>query len=128
MGLLLYIVAAVSAIFTGSILVQILKPVKKLSYAGQHVIVTGGSQGMGKAIAKEFVNRGAHVTIIARTQETLDNACAELTSLASGKQSVRALSVDCTQSDAIVKGIEEVGTPDIVFCCAGRYDTSLQNI
>ena len=118
--MLFYIVTAVSALFVGSIAIQTLVPPKKKSYSGQHVIVTGGSQGMGKAVAMEFVRRGANVTIIARTQSTLDGAVAELKEQAGQTQTIRALSVDCTDAQAVVKAIEQVGTPDVMFCCAGK--------
>jgi hypothetical protein len=40
----------------------------------QHVYLTGGSQGLGLALACLLAGRGAHVTIVARTQRTLDDA------------------------------------------------------
>jgi 3-dehydrosphinganine reductase len=49
-----------------------------LSYAGRHVIVTGGSSGIGLATAHEVAARGARVTIMARTVSRLDAAAAEL--------------------------------------------------
>lgn len=42
------------------------------------VIVTGGSSGMGKAIAKKLVEEGAHVVITGRTMETLLEAQQEM--------------------------------------------------
>lgn len=116
-----YVVTAVSALFLGSIALQTLKPVKKQDYTGQHVIITGGSQGMGKAVAREFVKRGANVTIIARTQATLDSAKSELMSLSKSSQKIQAISVDCTDSQAVVRAFEEVGAPDVIFCCAGMF-------
>ncbi|ORY73920.1 hypothetical protein BCR37DRAFT_352911 [Protomyces lactucae-debilis] len=98
---------------------QMFWPTKKKSYKGQHVIVSGGSQGMGKSIAKEFIKRGANVSIVARTQRTLDEALEELkTCVILADQSVRALSVDCADASAVAKGIAELGTPDVFFCCA----------
>lgn len=111
----------VSLLFAGGVAAQILLPVKEEDYTDQHVIVTGGSQGMGKAVAKQFVKRGAHVTIIARTQSTLDTALSELKAMANKNQIIRARSVDCTDSAAIVDAIKELGTPDVIFCCAGKW-------
>ncbi len=39
---------------------------------GQHVIITGGSEGLGLALAQLFAANGAHVTIVARNRQKLD--------------------------------------------------------
>lgn len=114
------VATVIAALFASGVALQLLLPVKKEDYTGQHVVVTGGSQGMGKGVARQFVRRGANVTIIARTQATLDSALVELKSEASKSQTIRARSVDCTDSSAIIEAFEELGTPDVLFCCAGR--------
>ena len=45
---------------------------------GKHAIVTGGSRGIGSAIARALVSRGADVTIMGRTAETLERMAADL--------------------------------------------------
>lgn len=45
---------------------------------GKVVIVTGGSSGMGKAMAMRFAKEGAHVVITGRTIETLEEAKREI--------------------------------------------------
>jgi NAD(P)-dependent dehydrogenase (short-subunit alcohol dehydrogenase family) len=45
---------------------------------GKTAIVTGGSKGIGKGIAKAFADAGAHVLITARKPDTLEAAAAEL--------------------------------------------------
>ena len=37
-----------------------------------HVVVTGASSGIGEAIAREYLNRGARVTLVARRRDRLD--------------------------------------------------------
>lgn len=44
------------------------------SVAGKHVLITGGAQGLGHMIAREFVEGGAHVTITSRTQDVIEEA------------------------------------------------------
>ncbi len=45
---------------------------------GKHAIVTGGGRGIGAAIAAEMVRRGAHVTVMGRSAETLERTAADL--------------------------------------------------
>jgi NAD(P)-dependent dehydrogenase (short-subunit alcohol dehydrogenase family) len=42
------------------------------------VVITGASAGLGRAIAGEFARHGAHLGLIARGQERLDDAVAEV--------------------------------------------------
>ena len=41
---------------------------------GQWAVVTGGSMGIGRAVAERFVEGGANVVMVARGQEALDDA------------------------------------------------------
>lgn len=43
----------------------------RMNWSDQHVIVTGGSEGIGAAVAAAFAERGARVSIIARREDTL---------------------------------------------------------
>lgn len=45
---------------------------------GKVIIVTGGSSGMGKYMAKRFADEGAHVVITGRRKEALDEAANEI--------------------------------------------------
>ncbi len=45
---------------------------------GKHAIVTGGSRGIGAAVAAELVARGAKVTIMGRSEETLERQAQQL--------------------------------------------------
>lgn len=49
-----------------------------LGLRGKHAVVTGGSRGIGRAIAEALVAEGANVAICARGQEGLDEALAAL--------------------------------------------------
>jgi NAD(P)-dependent dehydrogenase (short-subunit alcohol dehydrogenase family) len=49
-----------------------------LGLSGKHAIVTGGSQGIGRCIARELAREGADVAIIARNKERLETAAMEL--------------------------------------------------
>lgn len=47
-------------------------------FSGVTALVTGGSSGIGLAIAGELAARGAHVHIAARRAQMLDEACTEI--------------------------------------------------
>ncbi len=48
------------------------------SLAGRSVIVTGGSKGIGKGIAKVFGRSGAKVLVVSRTLSEAESAAEEL--------------------------------------------------
>ncbi len=50
----------------------------KFSLAGKKALITGGTRGLGQAIAKSFIENGADVIITGRSQEGLDNSIAQL--------------------------------------------------
>lgn len=49
-----------------------------LALQDKHVLITGASRGIGKAIAKHFIAEGAQVSIVGRTLSSLEKAAAEL--------------------------------------------------
>lgn len=49
---------------------------------GRVALVTGGTRGIGRAIAQRFVNAGAKVMIVARRQQELDEAVSSIGSCA----------------------------------------------
>jgi NADP-dependent 3-hydroxy acid dehydrogenase YdfG len=48
---------------------------------GKVVVVTGASSGVGRAIARAFASRGAHIALLARSVEGLERAAAEVAAL-----------------------------------------------
>src|SRR6478609_10770647 len=50
----------------------------ELGLQGKHAIVTGGSRGIGKAIARELAREGVDVAIVARTKGDLEATAREL--------------------------------------------------
>lgn len=49
-----------------------------MALAGQHVIVVGGSSGIGLAVASAVLAEGGRVTIVGRSEERLVRARKEL--------------------------------------------------
>ena len=68
---------------------------------GRTALITGGSQGLGLAIARAFVEAGAGVMICARDGELLEKARAELAGLASSDQTVVARAADVSQPEEV---------------------------
>lgn len=55
-----------------------------MDFHGQHIVVTGGSSGIGLVTAQVLASRGARVSLIARRQELLDEAVAGIGEHAAG--------------------------------------------
>jgi len=92
----------------------------KVDLTGQTAVVTGASQGIGKAIALSLAGAGAKVACIARSADKLAGTVGEIT--AAGGQA-EAFPCDVKQSaavDALIDGIQEKwGKIDILVNNAG---------
>lgn len=66
---------------------------------GRHVLVTGGSSGIGRATALELARRGAVVTLTSRSQPRAENTAAEIARLTGG--AVRGAAVDLADLDSV---------------------------
>ena len=67
-----------------------------LGIAGRTALVCGASKGLGYGCALALVREGVNVLIVARGQEALDSAAAQLRTAATGGATVRALATDIT--------------------------------
>ncbi|KUH82959.1 MULTISPECIES: SDR family oxidoreductase [unclassified Mycobacterium] len=77
-----------------------------LGFEGATAVVTGGSKGMGLAIAETLGAEGASVAIMARGQQGLDAAAERIR--AAGAPEVLALSVDMSDAASIAAGYATV--------------------
>jgi 3-oxoacyl-[acyl-carrier protein] reductase len=89
---------------------------------GRRALVTGASLGIGRAVAEELAREGCDVALVARTEETVRQAAAEI---ARGtNRRVVAVPADASEADDIVRAVEtavrELGGPiDILVNNAG---------
>ncbi|MBP1204209.1 NAD(P)-dependent dehydrogenase (short-subunit alcohol dehydrogenase family) [Duganella sp. 1411] len=85
--------------------------------AGKIAVVTGGTSGIGLAVAKRFANEGAHVYVTGRRQPELDAAVDAIGAAASG---VRVDSADPAQLAALFERVKaEHGRVDVLVANAG---------
>jgi 3-dehydrosphinganine reductase len=101
-----------------------LRKEKTLDFHNQHIIITGGSSGIGRATARLLARCGAHVSVIARRQELLDETRAELEDLRQDPgQRFQARSVDVSdwqQTQESIAALTADGhPPDILINAAG---------
>lgn len=81
--------------------------------SGKLAVVTGGSSGIGYAIARRFASHGAHVVIVGRNQEKLDKAVERIGHGASG---IKADVANDAELEAVFARFKQV---DILATCAG---------
>lgn len=94
--------------------------------ANRTALVTGGSLGLGRAMAKEFHVQGASVAILARRLELLENARDEIAEAGDGRASVKCYECDVTDLGAIERTVAQVnneqGEVDILVNNAGKSE------
>jgi 3-oxoacyl-[acyl-carrier protein] reductase len=72
-----------------------------------HVVVTGGSKGMGRAVARAFADEGASVAILARGQAAIDETIEELRGR--GSPGPLGVAVDLGDPGAITQAFAHIG-------------------
>jgi len=99
---------------------------KKIEGVGltQHAIISGGSSGIGLALAKKLAATGYNVTILARDAVRLETARVEIESTRLGTdQRVLAISVDVADARAVQSAVGDAvnafGAPALVIASAG---------
>lgn len=103
---------------------------RRVDFRGKKVLITGGSRGLGFAIARKFLQEGAEIAICARNADELERARAELRQLAhelsrvSRVEAARvvALRADVTDEHAVEWLVSEtraaLGGVDVLVNCA----------
>jgi 3-dehydrosphinganine reductase len=97
---------------------------KKGFFLKKNVLVTGGSSGIGLAIAKNLVSNGANIWILARRPDQLEIARQEIEGLRMDpNQIIEVISADVVDFDEIAQELENFcsknGPPDILINSAG---------
>jgi 3-oxoacyl-[acyl-carrier protein] reductase len=92
-----------------------------IDLSNRTALVTGGSEGIGKAIVSRLARSGANVVALARREDVLATAMAEIEEAAPG----RVLGIPCDVTDqgrveaAVAEGAARLGPIDILVNNAG---------
>ena len=85
------------------------------SWQNSHAIVTGGSSGIGAAVAAELAARSARVSLIARGEDALDATARRI----GAEWEAADVSRSATLSAAVGALEARQGACDLLACCAG---------
>ncbi|WP_233518935.1 SDR family NAD(P)-dependent oxidoreductase [Paraburkholderia xenovorans] len=99
-----------------------------MGIAGQSVLITGASQGIGEGLARSFAREGCKVLLVARSAQKLDALARELRSVYA--VDVGVLALDMTGAGAIAEIVAFARHADVLVNNVGaipggtlyRYD------
>ena len=96
------------------------------SQAARHVVVLGGTRGMGRSLARQLVARGDRVCLLGRDRDDLDKSVADLAARAApGTAAPLAVVCDLAEPARFAAVLDEVwaawGRVDAVVITAGAF-------
>jgi len=100
-------------------------PSKKQDLKGKHVIITGGSSGIGMEVAIEVAKRGAVISLLARNPQKLSEAAEQIKSRVQGPRAkIVEISVDLSSGyenveRAVHECVSKCGPVYMLVNCAG---------
>ena len=87
----------------------------------KHVVITGGSRGIGAAAVKTFAARGDRVFFLYEKEHAAAKAVAEQTG-------ATAICCDVSDGSAVKAAFSQIGNVDILICNAGICHTGLMSM
>ncbi|WP_051579981.1 SDR family NAD(P)-dependent oxidoreductase [Pseudonocardia acaciae] len=82
-----------------------------MDLGGKHVVITGGSGGIGAALGHSFAGAGARVTLVARGEEALRPVAEEV--------GATAVAADVREPEELMRRVEQVAPVDVLVNNAG---------
>lgn len=93
--------------------------------AGRRVLITGGSEGFGFALARACLEEGASVLLCARSGPRVEQAVGELAPLARPGAALAGMTADVSRPDEVERlvatTLERLGGLDVLMANAGVY-------
>lgn len=95
------------------------------NFQGRTAYITGGSSGIGLAIAKALSAQGAHIVLLARDRDRLETALDDVrASRTDDSQRFACQPLDVSKypdvKRVLVTAVKTSGAPDLLINCAGR--------
>ncbi len=88
------------------------------NFEGNFCLITGGSSGIGLALAKNLASKGANICILARDPIKLEAACQEISALARHPtQKIMTLSVDIAREAQTRAALQEFASSTARLIC-----------
>lgn len=94
------------------------RPVK-IPIKNRHVFITGGSSGIGLALARRAAAEGARVSIMSRSMKKLEEAKTAI-KLTTGAE-VRVFAADVRDYEAVKRAVDEAGPIDVLLLNHGVF-------
>src|SRR5215510_5220103 len=91
---------------------QMTKGTRTVRFTDRHVLVTGGTSGIGRAVTQAMANEGARVIATGLTEE-------EVAGFSPINQRVRAERLDVRDDDAVRALVSRLNRLDVLVQCAG---------
>jgi NAD(P)-dependent dehydrogenase (short-subunit alcohol dehydrogenase family) len=95
-----------------------------MKLSGRNALITGASQGLGKAIAEHFLREGANVVLCARSRADLDATRSELAQMAPDRKVLAHacdVSAEAQVSELVQFALRELGSIQVLVANAGVY-------
>ena len=100
-----------------------------LNLKDKHVLITGGSKGIGYSCVEAFINEGARVSIVSRNVENLNQAVNILIARYNCSDSINSIPADLTIEsqalNAVLNAERRFGFIEILVNCAGHAKRTL---
>jgi NADP-dependent 3-hydroxy acid dehydrogenase YdfG len=92
-------------------------------FIGRMAVVTGASQGIGRAIALALAGEGADLVLLGRHESTLQDVAADVAGFGNGRCATLPVDLESEQSlrRAADRLLDTAGPLDLVVHCGGQY-------